>query len=215
MPERSLSASHFLAKAATNGFLALKLDEIWSLAVAGLLADLQPGGIPDDAFMLGLTSLEDDLERSLQQMRSDAADLAGYSERYAEAADETLMAVLWGELLSPALRDELRWWVPHHGGLQNMARHFVEVAAEVDRELEGLRDLSKRLLAGERVSGGLSRKFKCGIVQGLTVAGVLSLPSGVLGLPTAAAVAAIKSGEAAAGIAIVGAAALLAQKLSC
>jgi hypothetical protein len=83
--------------------------------------------------------------------------------------------VLWGDDLSPADRDDLRWLTVREGGFGGMA---TSAAAALSRWSDERTDINAQLELLERglpAGGDLSRKFRCGLGMGLMLGGAGTL----------------------------------------
>jgi hypothetical protein len=134
---------------------------------------------------------------------SEASQFIGsLPERMGDVLQERFDALMWGEGLSAADRDDLRWLVSRAGGSTGLAQSAAEALANSEAEIKAMEGQLERLRSGEKAAGDLSRKFRCGLGCGLLISGVAALP--VAAGAGAAAAVTVAAGAVAAGLLVGG-----------
>ena len=235
MAELSPSDQVRLSRITGDMMTLLLLDDAWTEAAQ------QPGSwaIPATSSPEGeipptpLEQITDEMQRLLQQMGEAAEFIGTLPERMGTDLSVRLDALMWGDGLSSADRDDLRWLVTRAGGVTGLAQSAAAALSNSRSEADDLQAKVNRLQSGEMASGwtfpggafppgadlgeafppgadlgeasqgDLSKDYRCGLGSGLLVSGFAALPSAA-GTGAAAAVAAGAAGAVAAGV-IVGA----------
>lgn len=188
MAELSPSNRAQLSEISGNMMTLLLLDDAWTEFVRG------PALPPDSDFPYGLPG---HMRELLQQMGDVAKVIESLPERMGDGLQERFDALMWGDGLSTADRDDLRWLVIRAGGVNEMALSTARTLSDYEAEIRDLDAQVQRKQRGEPVAGDLSKKFRCGLGSGLLISGGAAIPAaGMAGAGAAVAV----GGAVAAGV---------------
>lgn len=215
MPNLSLAERQSVVQATSLINLLLQLDDIWTEAVAAGSPASEVGPWIDQ--VRDVVESMADLSPAVNGFREQLSDIV---DRHEEAADATLRALLWEEVLDGKVRENLRWWVGDRSISEVWRRAESSFSRDSwDAEIEQLRRQVSVLEDGEAVAGDLSLGFRCGAANGLLTGGILLIPSGIgagvatLGVGAVAATAGFAAGGI--GIVIAGTALWWAHKNRC
>jgi hypothetical protein len=216
MTELSSEDKVKLSQISGNMMTLLLLDDAWTESVQRRSAPVDDPASPDPfGDPASPVYLAIEMERLLLERMGEAADFIGsLPDRMGDDLSARFDALIWGDWLSSADRDDLRWLVTRVGGVTEMAQSASAALSAYEDEAYDLRMKMGRLpparqsqsvpqpQSQSQSGGDLSKSYRCGLGSGLLVSGAAALPSAI-GSGAAAAFTA-GAGAAAAGV-IVGA----------
>ncbi len=172
MGSLSLAAQAGVATMTGDMLRLLQLDDLWTGAVAQTL-------IPSERTpaLAEVESLAGEMIDRLGQMQEHVDLLRKVGEDLGDDGEDRLNSLLWGTELNSEDRTDLRWLLTRAGGFQSMARSAGDVLSSYDSEVNLLEQQLTFLRQGEAATGDLSRRYRCGLGQGLIIGGAASLPA--------------------------------------
>jgi hypothetical protein len=190
MAELSLGERTLLSRTSSDMMNLLLLDDTWT--------EFARRREPNDELGSMITQ---DMAQLVRRIGEAASFIGSLPDRMGDDLQARFDALMWGDGLSTADRDDLRWLVNRAGGVTALARATAETLSNSDAEVQALLEQLARVRSGGTIEGDLSRKFRCGLGSGLLIGGAASLPAAA----TAGAAAAVATGGAIAAGVIVGA----------
>jgi hypothetical protein len=178
---------------ATDIMQLLVLDDLWTAAVTTTHPQ-QGDASPQDfaqTIAQGMLSL-------IPQIGTRWAVVRGLPDAIGDDGIERFNALQWGNELNAEDREDLRWLALREGGFRGLANSAAAALSEHVSEAEALEVQLRSIVEGFDVEGDLSRRFRCGLGQGLIVAGGASLPA----TATAGAATAFAAGAVGAGLVV-------------
>lgn len=185
----TLSESRDVLRFSLTALEMFHLDEVWTArAVAGLAPAADES---DESLVKRLHELIDEMSQGFGTLQEI------HHAHHVEAA-ASLDELLWSSAFPRADREDLRWWIVRHGGLDAMAERLATLnhPYAVEREHALLEDEWQLVRRGVASSGDLSRSWVCGTAQGMFVGGVVAIPSGLAGGLAAGAATGLVAGLA-------------------
>jgi hypothetical protein len=207
MPELNVENQAKLSLVSGDMMTLLLLDDAWtelvqqrSTASDRPTAPL-PVGHPDS-----LVRITDQMEDLLVRIGEAARFIGSLPDRMGDDLSDRFDALMWGDWLSTAGRDDLRWLVTRAGGAARLAYLAEEALSDYQAEVDDLRrqvgrgprNQMRATIEEAQPEGDLSKSYRCGLGTGLLVSGAAALPSAI-GTGAAAAVTA-GAGALAAGV---------------
>jgi hypothetical protein len=195
MAELSTSDRTALAQMTGDMMTLLQLDDAWTewTELAPQRVALDPAFFP--------VALTEQMTGLLRRMGGAADFIGSLPKRMGDDLQERFDALQWGEGLSTADRDDLRWLVTRAGGVTGLVQSTAAALSNYEAEIEALQQQVQRVQSGGTAAGDLSRKFRCALGNGLMIGGASSLPAAAM----AGAGAALATGGVVAVGVIVGA----------
>jgi hypothetical protein len=211
----TVSESAELIETSMRGLQLLQLDDLWTAHAVG--------GNPttSDNFLPDLGNVVNSMHELIESVSRDMYFVADLYKQNHHEANAVMSELVWGSTLPPDTRDDLRWWVDSHGGLDAMFESARRTLESTNDEHELLQNQYNRLQQGLPALGDLSKSFRCSTAAQLLAGGVLAAQGGVAGGIVAGATAGVFAGAAVGatgglgGIAIIGFAVWWAKRHRC
>lgn len=193
MPELSTLDRALMSRMSGDMMTLLLLDDAWTEFLDDAWIELtREGGDP-----LSVDGIADEMAQLLQRMGGAADFIGSLPERMGDDLQARFDALMWGEGLSTADRDDLRWLVTRAGGVTGLAQSTAAALSNYPAEIAALQEQVQQVQSGGTAAGDLSASFRCGLGSGLLISGGAAIPAaGMAGAGAAVAV----GGAVAAGV---------------
>jgi hypothetical protein len=193
MPELSPRDRATLSHMTGDMVTLLLLDDAWTDAMYNAWIEQTR----EDGEPVSVDGIADEMAQLLQRMGEAAEFIGSLPRRMGDDLQARFDALMWGEGLSTADRDDLRWLVTRAGGVTGLVQSTTATLSTYPAEIAALQEQVQQVQSGETAEGDLSAKFRCGLGSGLLISGIAAIPAaGMAGAGAAVAV----GGAVAAGV---------------
>lgn len=179
MPNLSPRESAQVISAVGAANQLLQLDDIWTREAESL--SWASGPSQSDPRLDELEAVVGEITSLLEQWPSHRQAIADLSNRYGDELNEAINELLWGDLLGPADRDDLRWLLARGTFQPSVLDLDSLISTGAAKEIRSLQEQLGHLRQGGAAPGDLSKEFRCGTASSMFTGGALMIPTGVVG----------------------------------